>query len=418
MSLYQNVLAQLDKAAGIMGLDETVRLILSKPRRAITFAVPVFLDNGKLEIFDGYRVQHNDVRGPFKGGIRFHPHVDLDEMQALAAWMTYKTAVVNIPFGGAKGGIRIDPAAHSEKELERIIRRFTFELGLFIGPNIDIPAPDVNTNPKTMALMLDTYLQHNLLSADPHNAGVVTGKPLACGGSQGREKATGLGVVYCIEEWIKARDAKLRDTSFAVQGFGNVGSWSAKLLQQRDGARLVGVQDASGVIVEPRGIDAFDLDCYAKANHSLICGYPKATAAKPEDLLALKTDVFIPAALSDTLTAETAVLLNTRLVAEGANGPTTPEGDAVLARKGIEVIPDILCNAGGVTVSYFEWVQNRQDEYWEEDTVDLKLHKIMTRAYQEVRGCTKQFKTDWRTAAYISALSRIAEAYKVRGIYP
>jgi glutamate dehydrogenase (NAD(P)+) len=330
--------------------------------------------------------------------------------------MTWKTAVTNIPFGGAKGGIQLDPAKYSTAELERITRRFTFALGSNIGPEYDIPAPDVNTNSQIMAWILDTYLQ----TMPPHErqgfAHVVTGKPIESGGCLGRDKATGQGVVYTIEQWAKDRGFDLKGAPYMVQGFGNVGSWAARLLQPH-GAKLVAVEDVTGAISHPEGIDPDSLAVHVK-EHGGVAGYARSRLIDHETFLRTPAEIFIPAALENQINADTAPWLKVRLVAEGANGPTDPEGDAILQQKGIDLLPDILCNSGGMIVSYFEWLQNKRSEFWDLEEVDGKLHKKILNAYERVRNTAKKFKADWRTAAYIVALSRLETVYKERGIFP
>ena len=416
-SVYNNVVRQFDKAADLMKLDDNIRKILAMTTNEIVINFPVKMDDGRIEMFTGYRVQHNSALGPFKGGLRFHPAVDIDEVRALATWMTWKSAIVNIPFGGAKGGIQLDPSRYSMTELEHITRRFTFALGSNIGPEYDIPAPDVNTTAQIMAWILDTYLS----TMPPHErqrcAHVVTGKPIESGGSLGRDKATGQGVVFTIEEWAKDNGFELRGATYTVQGFGNVGSWAARLMEKH-GSKLIAVEDVSGAIANPDGIDPDDLIDYAKKNKGLISGYTKAEPIDRKTLLQTQADIFIPAALENQITADTAPWLNVKLVAEGANGPTDPDGDRILQEKGIHVIPDILCNAGGVIVSYFEWLQNKRSEFWELEEVDGKLHKKIISAYERVRDAAKKYNTDWRTAAYIVALLALEKVYKERGIFP
>ncbi|GAB4310201.1 MAG: glutamate dehydrogenase [Myxococcota bacterium] len=415
-SLYENVLRQFNKAADLMGLPEEIRNILSKTTNETVVNFPVKMDDGRIEVFTGYRVQHNNILGPFKGGLRFHPSVNLDEVRALAAWMTWKIAIADIPFGGAKGGLQIDPKKYSLNELERITRRFTYALGNVIGPEYDIPAPDMNTNAQIMAWILDTYLS----TVPPHerqrSIHVVTGKPIEIGGSVGRDKATGQGVAYCIENWAKDRKFNLKGATCIIQGFGNVGSWSAKLLKER-GVKLVAVEDATGAICNAKGIDPLELERYIKEGGTL-ADYPKASAIGHIEFLSTKADICIPAALENQITGATGDLLNVKLVAEGANGPTDPEGDAILAEKGVEIIPDVLCNSGGVIVSYFEWLQNKRSELWELDEVDGKLKNKISKAYEKVKNVVKEFKSDWRTAAYIVALRRLEAVYKERGLFP
>jgi glutamate dehydrogenase (NAD(P)+) len=415
-SVYENVTRQFDKAADLMGLDPEIRKILSKTTNEIIVNFPVKMDDGRIEMFRGYRVQHNNVLGPYKGGLRFHSSVDIDEVRALATWMTWKSAIINIPFGGAKGGIQFDPGDYSTRELERISRRFTFSLGSNIGPEYDIPAPDVNTNAQIMAWILDTYLSMMPPLERNRCLHVVTGKPIESGGSAGRDKATGQGMAFTIEQWAKDKEFDLRGATYTVQGFGNVGSWAARLLKPH-GARLIAVEDATGAVFRPEGIDPDDLASYVEKYRGIV-GYPNTTPLDHEAFLRTQADIFVPAALENQITAQTAPLLNVKLVAEGANGPTDPDGDAILQEKGIDMLPDILCNAGGVAVSYFEWLQNKRSEFWDLEEVDTKLHRKMVSAYERVRDAAQAHDTDWRTAAYIIALSRLGKVYKERGIFP
>jgi glutamate dehydrogenase (NAD(P)+) len=415
-SLYENVIQQFNKTAELMGLDGDVRKILARPMNEITVNFPVVMDRGHVEMFTGYRVQHNNVLGPFKGGLRYHPAVDIDEVRALASWMTWKTAVANIPLGGAKGGIQFDPMKYSSSELERITRRFAFALGSNIGPEYDIPAPDVNTNAQIMAWFLDTYLQMMPPHERQNSLHVVTGKPIESGGSVGRDKATGQGVVFLIERWAEDNAFELGKATYFVQGYGNVGSWACRLMKPH-GAALLAVEDASGAIFNPDGIDAEALFEHVE-KHGSISGYPDASPMDHQTFMATEADIFIPAALENQITAETAPWLNARLVAEGANGPTNIDGDRILQERGIAVLPDILCNGGGVIVSYFEWLQNKRSEYWDLTEVDSKQKKIMLGAYERVKDTAEKFNTDWRTAACIVALSRLEKVYKERGIFP
>jgi glutamate dehydrogenase (NAD(P)+) len=416
IGVYENVKQQFAKASDLMELDSDVREILSKTTNEIIINFPVKMDDGHIEIFTGYRVQHNNALGPYKGGLRFHPMVNLDEVRALATWMTWKGALTSIPFGGAKGGIQMDPSKYSQSELERITRRFTFALGNNIGPEYDIPAPDVNTNPQIMAWILDTYLS----TIPPHERQrcihVVTGKPVESGGSIGRNKATGQGVVFTIEQWAQDHHFDLSNVTYIIQGFGNVGSWAARLLG-RHGSKLIAVEDITGIIMNTDGIDPEELDAYVKENGG-VKGYPKSEPIDKDTFFGLEADIFIPAALENQITAETAPLLNVKLVAEGANGPTNTDGDIILKKKGIDLIPDILCNSGGVIVSYFEWLQNKRSEKWELEKVDSKLYKKIIAAYGKVQNVTEKYSTDWRTAAYIVALSSLEKVYKERGIFP
>ncbi len=415
-SVYENVTRQFNKAADIMELDRDIRRILSMPNNEIVVNFPVKMDDGRIEVFTGYRVQHNNVLGPYKGGLRFHPSVDIDEVRALATWMTWKSAICNIPYGGAKGGIQLEPSKYSMLELERITRRFTFALGSNIGPEYDIPAPDVNTNSQIMAWILDTFLSTMPPYERQRCIHVVTGKPIESGGSLGRDKATGQGVVYNIEEWAKDNAFDLDGAEYMVQGFGNVGSWATRLMKPH-GSKLVAAEDVTGAIVNKKGIDPEELTEYVM-NNGGVAGYPGSEPVDHRTFLSTEADIFIPAALENQITVNTASLLKVRLVAEGANGPTDMEGDLILRERGIHVIPDILCNAGGVVVSYFEWLQNKRSEFWELDEVDGKLHKIIVNAYVRVRDTAKRFDTDWRTAAYIVALSHLETVYKERGIFP
>jgi glutamate dehydrogenase (NAD(P)+) len=415
-SVYGNVCRQFNKAADLLDLDPQVRKILSKTTNEIIVNFPVKMDDGSIEMFTGYRVQHNSVLGPFKGGLRYHPAVDIDEVRALATWMTWKSGIVDIPFGGAKGGIQFDPHQYSPSELERITRRFTFALGCNIGPEYDIPAPDVNTNAQIMAWMVDTYLSTQPPHSRQANSHVVTGKPVEAGGSLGRDKATGQGVVFTIEEWAKEKALALDGSTYIVQGFGNVGSWASRLLKTHN-SKLIAVEDASGAIANEKGIDADDLTNHV-AKTGGVKGYPGVKETDHKTLFSTEADIFIPAALENQITSETAPLLRVKVVAEGANGPTDPDGDNILNKKGIDILPDILCNAGGVVVSYFEWLQNKRSEFWDLEEVDSKLHRKMVKAYLRVRDTAKEFNTDWRTAAYIVALRRLEKVYRERGIFP
>ncbi|MBX3393879.1 MAG: Glu/Leu/Phe/Val dehydrogenase [Phycisphaerae bacterium] len=415
--VYSNVVIQFNRAADMMGLDNNVRKILATTKNEIVVNFPVKMDkDDHIEIFTGYRVQHNDALGPFKGGLRFHPEVNIDEVRALATWMTWKGAIAGIPFGGAKGGIQIDPSKYSKAELERITRRFAFALGENIGPEYDIPAPDVNTNAQIMAWFMDMYLSTVPTHERQNNIHVVTGKPVESGGSVGRDKATGQGVVYCIQCWAEDRGLDLKHLTFSVQGFGNVGSWTARLLGEL-GAKLVAVEDVTGSIRDTHGLDPDDLVKHASGGRG-VRSYPHGE--KIDHIMFMKTpvDIFVPAAMENQITGATADWLDVKLVAEGANGPTNVEGDAILQKRGIDLIPDILCNSGGVIVSYFEWLQNKRSESWDLEEVDRKLRKKIVAAYERVRGTAKEFNTDWRTAAYIVALRRLEKVYLERGIFP
>ncbi|MEZ4798703.1 MAG: Glu/Leu/Phe/Val dehydrogenase [Flavobacteriales bacterium] len=416
-SMYESVKYQFDKAADKMGLDEGVRKILSITNNEIVVNFPVKMDDGRIECFTGYRVQHNNALGPYKGGLRYHPTVDIDAARALATWMTWKTSLAGLPYGGGKGGIQIDPKKYSQTELERITRRFTFSLGDNIGPELDIPAPDVNTNAQMMAWIADTYMQTKPAAERSAFKHVVTGKPVGSGGLEGRDRATGFGVVTTIKEWAKHRGKSLRGMKYIVQGFGNVGYWASHFMHS-EGAILIAVQDASGTIFNANGIDPERLNDYATPNFHGVVDFPGTESIDSSSFYGLECDIVIPAALGNQITEENANDIKAQLVAEGANGPVDPKGDAILIERGIDVIPDILCNSGGVIGSYFEWLQNRQGELWEMDEVISKLEAKMTKSFNQVIACANNYQTDWRTAAYIEAISRIDLAYKQRGIFP
>jgi len=415
-SLYDNVMHQFNTAADLIELDCSIRKILARTKNEILVNFPVKLDNGAVEVLTGYRVQHNDALGPFKGGLRYHPDVDLDEVRALAAWMTWKCALGGVPFGGAKGGIQIDPSRYSIGERERITRRFTFALGDNIGPEYDIPAPDVNTNAQTMAWIMDTYLS----TVSPHerqnSVHIVTGKPVESGGSVGRDKATGQGIVDIVQCWSDDHGLPLRNVKFMVQGFGNVGSWTARLLTAL-GAKLVAVEDVTGAVYNPNGIDIERLMAFVQS-HGGVSRFPGGEFADHIMFMNTPADIFIPAAMENQITAVTAPWLKVKLVVEGANGPTDPDGDAILHARGIEVIPDILANAGGVIVSYFEWIQNKRRETWDLKEVDTQLRRKIVAAYERVKEKARELNTTWRTAAYVIALSRLQKVYSERGIFP
>jgi glutamate dehydrogenase (NAD(P)+) len=415
-NVYDDVTSQFNKAADLMKLDPNIRKILATPMNEVMVHFPVKMDDGRTEVFTGYRIQHNNALGPFKGGLRFHPAVNTDEVRALATWMTWKCAIAGIPFGGGKGGIQMDPSDYSPGELERITRRFTFALGNTIGPEYDIPAPDVNTNAQIMAWILDTYQSMMPANDRQRMLHVVTGKPIEAGGSLGRDKATGQGVVYLIREWAKDHKFELSGASYIVQGFGNVGSWAARLLTPL-GPKLIAAEDVTGSIANEDGIDPEALAKHVRARGG-VAGFAGARPITHLAFLRTKADIFIPAALENQITGATAPLLNVRLVAEGANGPTNPDGDRVLVERNIDLIPDILCNSGGVVVSYFEWLQNKRSESWELQEVDCKLYRRIVDAYARVRETARQYKVDWRTAAYMVALARLEKVYRERGIFP
>ncbi len=411
-SLYEIAVEQFHLAADILDLDHGWRAILAHCKRELAVHFPVKMDDGSIEVFTGYRVQHNIARGPAKGGLRYHQHVSLDEVKALSMWMTWKCAVVNIPYGGAKGGITVDPKRLSLGELERMTRRFAAEISVLIGPDRDIPAPDVNTTPQIMAWILDTYS----MNAGHAVPGVVTGKPVNVGGSVGRNEATGRGVVFAIQEACRRTGMPLEGARVVVQGFGNVGSVAARIASAA-GANVVGVSDVFGGIYNPSGFDMAAVTQYAAQNGRLT-GYPGSDGVTNAELLTLPCDILIPAALEKQLTEENADNITARLVAEGANGPTTPEADAILRDRGITVVPDIYANAGGVIVSYFEWVQALQAFAWSESEVNSRLHVFMVRAFRELYEIAQEHKLSMRTAALVLAVKRVVEATQALGIFP
>ncbi|MCL5985622.1 MAG: Glu/Leu/Phe/Val dehydrogenase [Actinobacteria bacterium] len=405
-------LKRLDISAELLGLDKGLVDYLKKPRKIVEVSIPVKMDNGSLHIFTGYRVQHNINRGPAKGGIRYHPDVSLDEMKALAMIMTWKCAVVEIPYGGAKGGVECDPRFLSNNELERLTRRYTFELIPFIGPEKDIPAPDVGTNQQIMAWIMDTYSTDKGFSVP----GVVTGKPISLGGSLGREGATARGCVFTILKTIEKLNLPKSGLRAVIQGFGNVGGNAAKFLHDL-GFKIIAASDVDGGVFNPNGLDIPALIKFSKENPS-ICEYRGGDKITNEELLKTPCDVLIPAAIENQITEKNAPSIKTVILAEGANAPTTPEADPILLDNGVFIIPDLLCNAGGVTVSYFEWVQDIQAFFWNESEVNIKLKQIMEKAFERVYQRSKDEKIDMRTAAYLIAVSSVAEATRIRGIYP
>jgi glutamate dehydrogenase (NAD(P)+) len=395
-------------AAGRLGLDPEMRTLLTLPFREVRVEVPVRMDDGSLRVFVGYRVQHSGVRGPAKGGIRYHPETDLNEVRALASAMTWKTSLVNIPFGGAKGGIAVDVGKMSTQELQRLTRGYIRRLHHFLGPYRDVPAPDMNTNAQVMAWIFDEYSQHH-----GYTPACVTGKPLELGGSLGREAATGRGVFYLIEALFKDLNRPLAGARVAIQGFGNVGSYAARFLAEA-GARFVGVADVRGGAYNPAGMDFKALLEYNRA-HGSVQGFPGSQAISGEEVLEVDCDLLVPAALHSVLTGRNAERVRARVIAEGANLPTTPDADEVFNRRGIAILPDILTNAGGVTVSYFEWAQNLQQISWEEDHVNSEMKKILLRAYRQMADMAARDKISLRTAAYTLALERVARAERLRG---
>jgi glutamate dehydrogenase (NAD(P)+) len=411
-SPWGTYLMQVDRVAPYLGHLERWIETLKHPKRMLIVDVPIELDDGSVAHFEGFRVQHNLSRGPGKGGVRYHPDVTLEEVMALAAWMSVKNAAVNLPFGGAKGGIRVDPAKLSHKELERVTRRYTSEIGIIIGPQRDIPAPDVNTNPQIMAWMMDTYSMNTGSTA----TGVVTGKPVDLGGSLGRVKATGRGVFVTGREAARRINLELDGARVAVQGFGNVGSAAAELFNQA-GGKIVAAQDHTGTIFNDRGFDMADLMAHVKATGG-VGGFQGGEAMKSEEFWDVACDILIPAALEGQITAERARRVKARLVLEGANGPTVPSADDILAERGILVVPDVICNAGGVTVSYFEWVQDFSSFFWTEDEINLRLDKIMIGALKRIWDTADRHRITLRTATFAVACERILTARAERGLYP
>ena len=403
---------QFDLAADKLNLDPGLRRVLREPRRELHVHFPVKMDDGSVQVFAGYRVQHNLGRGPAKGGIRFHQDVSIDEVKALAMWMTWKCAVVGIPFGGGKGGVVVDPKKLSRRELENLTRRYATEIEVLIGPERDIPAPDVNTNAQTMAWIMDTYSMHVGYTVP----GVVTGKPISLGGSEGRNEATARGTVYCIVEAAKHLKINLKTATVVVQGFGNAGSIAAQLMVA-EGSKVLAGSDSTGGIYSPSGLDINRVVAW-KAEHSTVVGFPGAKEVSNAEILEIECDVLIPAALENQITVANAERIHAKIVAEAANGPTTPEADEILFRRGIFVIPDILCNAGGVTVSYFEWVQDLNRDHWSEQNVNTKLHEIMTKAFGETVAIAEREGVHMRMAAYLLAVQRVADATTMRGLYP
>ena len=409
---YEIACEQLEHVAELLMLDDGLRKMLLKPKRELTVHFPVHMDNGDIEVFTGYRVQHNIVRGPAKGGLRYHPDVTLDEVKALAMWMTWKCAIVGLPFGGAKGGVICNPKKMSASELERLTRRYTTEISILIGPESDIPAPDVYTNPQVMSWIMDTYSMHAGYSVPA----VVTGKPLAIGGSEGRTEATGRGCMITALEAVRNLGLSLDGLSVAVQGFGNVGAIAARLLY-RKGCKIIAASDSQSGVYNKNGLDINRLEIYKQKTGSL-SGFADADPVTNDELLSLQCDVLIPAALENQITEKNADKITARILVEGANGPTTPEADRILHDKGVFLVPDVLANAGGVTVSYFEWVQDMQSFFWKESEINRRLEEILISSFANVLAIANERKTDMRTAAYILAVKRVVEATLNRGIYP
>ena len=408
---FESMMQRFDEAATRLNLDPNIYKILRWPNREITIYIPVMMDDGNYQVFTAYRVQHNFARGPAKGGVRYSPDVTLDEVRALAAWMTWKCAVVNIPFGGAKGGIICDPREMSPTEIERLTRRYTAELLDFIGPERDVPAPDMNTNEQTMAWMMDTYSMH----ARHTVTAVVTGKPIEIGGSRGRREATGRGLLFVCNEACKKFGFNIADTRVAIQGAGNVGG-TAALLMHQEGYKVIGIADITGSLYNPKGLDVPGVLEYLKENRT-VEDYAEAEHIGTAELLELECEILMPAATENQITSHNADRIRCRILAEGANGPTTADADEIVSAKKIFVIPDILANAGGVTVSYFEWVQDRMGFFWNEDTVNSRLHDIMVSSFNDVVGFANKYQVNTRLAAYMLAIDRVAYDTRLRGIY-
>ncbi|MFQ5583806.1 MAG: Glu/Leu/Phe/Val dehydrogenase [Calditrichia bacterium] len=414
---FENALQQFDKAAEILKLNKNQVAMIKEPRRVTEVNLPVRMDDGAIRIFKGFRVQHSVVRGPAKGGIRYHPGVNIDEVKALAFWMTYKCAVVDIPFGGGKGGIVVDPAEHSVTELENITRRYFSEMKDLFGPDQDVPAPDINTNPQVMSWMFDTYSMHH----KKYLPAVVTGKPLELGGSAGRSESTAKGMVFCLRDAVKKLNIDISGATAAIQGFGNAGSNAAKFLVE-DGARIVAISDITGAYYNPDGIDISTAlkTCKDNPRWSLQGLENNTRVEKLEDpmkLLELDVDILIPAALENQITEINAPNVKAKIIAECANGPVTVKADEILEEKNVFLIPDILCNAGGVTVSYFEWVQNRMGYYWSEEQVNSELEKFMLKAFDSVYETSRKYNVNMRIAAYIVAIQRVTKTAELRGLY-
>jgi glutamate dehydrogenase (NAD(P)+) len=412
---FENATRQFDAAAAELGLSDNQIAIVKLPRLIVQANLPVRMDDGQIRIFTAYRVQHNKARGPAKGGVRFHPDVNLDEVCALSFWMTFKCAVVGIPMGGAKGGVVVDPSTLSYAELERLSRRYIAEMIEIFGPDADIPAPDVGTNSQIMGWMMDTYIMHSRR----YEPAAITGKPLEAGGSAGRTAATARGLVFCVRRWAEKTGNTLEGMRVAVQGFGNVGSWSARLLRE-NGCRVVALSDVTGAYYRADGIDVDQALAYASAHDRTLSGFESTGVTKlpnASDLLELDVDILVPAALENQITEANAARVRARLIAEGANGPVTCEADAMLKAKGTFIIPDILCNSGGVTVSYLEWVQNRIGLFWSEERVNDDLEKIMNRAFDAVYAESLEHRVSMRVAAFMVAIERVVKASEARGLY-
>ena len=413
MDQFEIAVAQIRKSAQILKLDSGMVDILTKPKRELTVNFPVRLDDGTVKVFTGYRVQYNYSRGPCKGGVRFHPNVSLNEVRALAAWMTWKTAVMNLPYGGAKGGVIVDPKKLSRDELERLTRRYTSEISIIIGPEKDIPAPDVYTDSQTMAWMMDTFSMIKGYSVP----GVVTGKPLSIGGSEGRGEATARGAMYVARAAAKTRGIDTGKATVAVQGFGNAGSIGARLFHEELGSKVVAVSDSKGGVYNPNGLNIPELLIHKEKTGS-VANFQGSKAISNEELLQLDVDILVPAALENQITEKNASAVKAKMVVEEANGPTTPKADEILHKNGVLLLPDILANAGGVTVSYFEWVQDMQSFFWSLEEVNNKLESLITKAYNDILPISQKENIDMRTAAYVYAVKKVVDAHKIRGLWP
>jgi glutamate dehydrogenase/leucine dehydrogenase len=410
---FEEMRKMVDKAGKTLGLEQGLIDVLKSPKRELSVNFPVKMDDGTVKVFTGYRVQHNEARGPYKGGIRYHQQVDIDEVRALASWMTWKTATVDIPYGGAKGGIIANPKTMSVGEIERMTRRYASEISIIIGPEKDIPAPDVNTGGREMAWIMDTYSMMKGYAVP----GVITGKPRELGGSLGRPEATSRGLVFTVREAAKKIGLNLKGATVAIQGYGNVGAFAHMLIERDFGSKVIAVTDSKGGIINEKGLKYDEVIAHKKKTGSVI-GFPGSKPISNEAILELKVDVLLPCALENVITKENAGKIKAKISGEGANGPTTFEADATLFKNGVLVLPDILANAGGVTVSYFEWVQNNYNYYWTEKEVNEKLDQIITRAFHEVWDMKEKHKCNMRDAAYLVAVKRVADATKLRGFYP
>jgi glutamate dehydrogenase (NAD(P)+) len=410
---YQTAVQQLDEASKLIKLDDGMRQILANPKRVLTVSLPVKMDNNEIKVFTGFRSQHNDARGPYKGGIRYHPQVSIDEVKALSMWMTWKCAIADIPYGGGKGGIICNPKEMSEDELERLTRRYAYAISDIIGPRTDIPAPDVYTGGKEMAWIMDTYsaLKGNFMQPE-----IITGKPLAIGGSLGRTEATGRGLSFTVREAAKRLKINMNTATVVVQGFGNAGQYSAQFLEEQ-GAKVIAVSDSNGGVSNKDGIQVGALRKHKEKKGSVV-GFPGTRPISNEDLVEMECTILVPAALENQITSKNAGKIKAKIVAEAANGPTTPDADDILYKNGIMVIPDILANGGGVTVSYFEWLQNLRREYWKEDEVNQRLDRNISKAFSDVYETHDQYTVNMRKASTLLAIKRVVEATKIRGIWP